>query len=126
MTMPGITEEPDLKRLLKRLIEDQQEVFKFAVVARGPKDGDLSLIKKEKRKKKEVRTVAEARTQEQSGGKSFATKRNEWWLGLSVEVDSTVESIARIVIMPNGFRGINRRFARRIVRGQEGIAAKFP
>lgn len=60
MALPGAVDEKEVKTLLKKLLDHSDEVIKFAVVARGPKDGDLILSKKQKLKKKEVQTEAEA------------------------------------------------------------------
>lgn len=70
MPVPGMSEEKDVKLLLKKLIESADEVYKFAVVARGPKDGQLILSKKEKLKKIEVHNEAEAEAKKESGGKA--------------------------------------------------------
>ncbi len=69
MPLPGISAENELKPLLKKLLNDKDEVYKFAVVASGPRDGQLILDKKVKLKKKEVLQEAEAEAKK-SGGKA--------------------------------------------------------
>jgi len=70
MPLPGISEQNKLIPLLRMLISDQTEVFKFAVAASSPKEGVLCMSKKEKLKKKEVRSEAEADAKEANGGKA--------------------------------------------------------
>lgn len=70
MTMPGLSDEKDVKVLLKKLLSSPDEVVKFAVVARGPKDGELVLSKTEKLKKKDVQAAAEEEAKERNGGKA--------------------------------------------------------
>lgn len=71
MGLPGIHEEKEVRTLLKKLLEkeDGEQVFKFAVVARGPKDGDLILSKKEPLRRKEVVDAAEGDARNSKGGK---------------------------------------------------------
>ncbi|MFO0870611.1 MAG: hypothetical protein U0935_16915 [Pirellulales bacterium] len=69
MGLPGVTDEKDLKLLLKKLLENSEETYPFAVVARGPKEGDLLMSKKEKLKKKDVEGAAESEAKK-AGGKA--------------------------------------------------------
>lgn len=69
MPVPGISDEKDLKPLLKKLLSDPEEVYQFAVAASGPREGQLVLDKKVKLKKKEVQQEAEAEAKK-NGGKA--------------------------------------------------------
>ena len=67
MAVPGVWEENELKLLLKKLINSKDEVFKFAVAAKGPREGQLALDKKLKFKKKDVQEKAESDAKEEGG-----------------------------------------------------------
>ena len=69
MPIPGSSDEKEVKALLKKLLEDKDLVCKFAIVASGPKDGELHLSKQQKYNKKEVQEAAEADAKKKSGGK---------------------------------------------------------
>jgi len=69
MELPGISEENELKPLLKKLLSSKDEVYKFAVVASGPREGRLLLDKKQKFKKKEVQEKAETDQESKKGAK---------------------------------------------------------
>lgn len=70
MPLPGISDEKEIKLLLKRALENKEEVFKFAVAASGPREGALLLNKKDKFKKKDVQEQAEAEAKTKNGGKA--------------------------------------------------------
>ena len=69
MVLPGMSEEKDVRLLLKKLLEDAELVLKFAVVARGPKDGNLILSRTEKLKRLAVAKAAEEEPENQNKGK---------------------------------------------------------
>lgn len=53
--------------MLKKLLNDKDEVYQFAVAASGPREGQLLLDKKVKLKKKEVQQAAEAEAKKNAG-----------------------------------------------------------
>lgn len=67
MPLPGVSDEKDLKPLLKKLFESKDEVYKFAVAASAPREGQLLLDKKLPLKKKDVQQEAEAEAKKQTG-----------------------------------------------------------
>lgn len=71
MELPGISDEKEVRQLLKKLKdgEDDSRELKFAVVARGPKDGELLLSRIEKLKRKDVLAAAEPIARQAAGGK---------------------------------------------------------
>ncbi len=69
MAMPGITDENEVKKLLKKVLDSPDEIIKFAVVAAGPKEGELVLSKLKELKRKEVQAAAEEESKG-AGGKA--------------------------------------------------------
>lgn len=70
MARTGITDEKDLKLLLGKLLADPAESFKFAVVATGPRDGELLLNKVEKFTKNNVEEEAQEEHKKANPGKA--------------------------------------------------------
>lgn len=70
MALPGLTDEKEIKLLLKKLLTDSTEAFKLAVIAFGPKEGYLLMSKQAKLKRKEVLSEASAEARENNGGKN--------------------------------------------------------
>lgn len=71
MPLPGITDVAEIRKLLAKLMTDAERTYKFAVVARGVRDGDLVLSKVEKLRRKEVKAAAlqDAAEQQKRAGK---------------------------------------------------------
>ena len=74
MPLPGITDVAEIRKLLAKLMTDAERTYKFAVVARGVREGDLVLSKVEKLRRKEVKAAAlqDAAEQQKKAGKDRA------------------------------------------------------